>query len=311
LKLPDRFKTALLAGGVLLTGGSLALTYRTDLAADEVDKEYTNQESEFTELGENKIHYRDTGTGDNLVLLHGVASSLHTWSAWADNLKDYFRLIRPDLPGFGLTGPRADSDYSLTSYDTFLNRFFDAVNLNEFSLVGNSFGGYLALRYALKHPDRVNKIILLNTMELEKGWPFPLKIGQYPILNQLNNFTPKTLIRNLLTYLYGNPDRVSEDLVERYYKLLRREGNRQAIVNFVKETMNNSSFNIVKRLGELATPVLIQWGLKDPWFPVSHAEVLRENLNDVSLVTYLAAGHMPMEEIPEQTAQDAKSFLTP
>jgi pimeloyl-ACP methyl ester carboxylesterase len=147
-------------------------------------------------------------------------------------------------------------------------------------------------------------------MGLETSWPFPLKIGQYPVLDQLNRLTPKTLIRNLLTYLYGDSDRIDEQLVERYYKLLRRKGNRRALVSFIKETISDSDFNIEGRLDKLDVPVLIQWGLKDPWFPVSHAEKLRERLNDVSLVTYLAAGHMPMEEIPEQTAQDARSFLT-
>ena len=89
-----------------------------------------------------------------MVLLHGLASSLHTWDAWVDELASSFRLVRLDLPGHGLTGPRADGDYRTAAFVETLARFVDEIGLDTFSLAGNSMGGGISWRYALEHGER-------------------------------------------------------------------------------------------------------------------------------------------------------------
>src|SRR5215470_14554481 len=100
--------------------------------------------------------------GAPLVLLHGMGSSLHTWDAWSDALRSRFRVIRMDLPGFGLTGPNRQDDYRNETYLAFLDAFRSKLGLDGFALAGNSFGGQIAWSYAVAHPGQVRALVLVD-----------------------------------------------------------------------------------------------------------------------------------------------------
>ena len=108
------------------------------------------------------VHYRDEGAGPPLLLLHGTGSSLHTWDAWTDALRGHFRVIRMDLPGFGLTGPNRDDDYRIERYVEFVEAFRRRLGLESFALAGNSLGGEIAWSYTVAHPDRVSALVLVD-----------------------------------------------------------------------------------------------------------------------------------------------------
>ena len=95
-----------------------------DIPVENLKKEYANEQSKFMDVNELQVHYREEGKGFPIVLIHGTASSLHTWNAWAKELKKTNRVIRLDLPAFGITGPNKDADYSIKGYTTFLTHFF-------------------------------------------------------------------------------------------------------------------------------------------------------------------------------------------
>lgn len=127
-------------------------------------KKYTNVYSKFIQIDGNRIHYRDEGQGDVIVLLHGTASSLHTWDEWAQRLSKEFRVIRMDLPGFALTGPDHLSRYEVENDVAFLNKFMARLNLEKVNLVGSSLGGRIAWEYSLLHPNKVKTLTLMNSL---------------------------------------------------------------------------------------------------------------------------------------------------
>ena len=119
-----------------------------DISIEDLKNEYANEQSQFIEVNEMNVHYRDEGKGFPIVLIHGTAASLHTWNDWTKELKKTNRVIRMDLPAFGITGPNKNADYSLQAYTDFLNSFIDKLKLEKFHLAGNSLGGNIAWNYA-------------------------------------------------------------------------------------------------------------------------------------------------------------------
>jgi len=111
---------------------------------DALLEKYTNSHSKFVSLDGNRVHYRDEGQGEVIVLLHGTASSLHTWDEWVQGLSKEYRVIRMDLPGFGLTGPDQENRYEVDDDVAFLNNFLAKLGLNSVHLAGSSLGGRIA-----------------------------------------------------------------------------------------------------------------------------------------------------------------------
>lgn len=120
--------------------------------------------SRFIEVDGFDIHYRDEGSRDKpvLVLIHGVMASLHTWDGWVAELAEHFRIIRLDVPGFGLTGGGRDRDYNGERLVKVFGMFLDRLGLKNVSIAGNSLGGYIAWNYALTQPHRVERLILID-----------------------------------------------------------------------------------------------------------------------------------------------------
>jgi pimeloyl-ACP methyl ester carboxylesterase len=254
------------------------------------------------------VHYRDEGTGPPLVLLHGTASSLHTWNAWTAALSAHHRTIRMDLPGFGLTGPNHSGDYSIGSYVAFLEAFRQALGLTRFALAGNSLGGQIAWSYAVAHPERVSELILVDSAGFPIEKPaLAFTLARVPLLSALlAGMDPRHMVRKTLREAYGDPSRVTPELVERYRLLTLREGNREAFVARANAARTDRSAD----LSSLRVPTLVLWGREDRLIPVSHASRFVEAIPGAELVLYEKVGHVPMEEIGERSAADVERFLS-
>ncbi len=303
-----RTRLALIGTGIL-TAGALIAAYRGDRSPTSVDPKYINSNSCFIDLPQTKIHFRDTGEGPPLLLLHGIGSSLHTWSEWEQYLRDSFRVLHLDLPGFGLSEPYPDNQYSLARYVETLDQFLEQQEVDSVRLAGNSFGGRLALRYGLEHPDKLKKIVLLNPTGLQRKSMLYSYFSPRYIPSLVYRLTPRALVARCLRKLYGDPDRLDPDVVDRYYDLLLRGQNRSNLKRF--HGMIDTPDEVLERfLRKLDVPVMIQRGCRDPWIDVDVADRFHRMLPNSSILTYLSAGHLPMEEIPEQTAHDARSFLS-
>ncbi len=137
-------KKKIFLGLFVALGVAVGLQIKLDLPAAEVERQYLLKESKFADIAGQRVHYTDEGKGEIVVLVHGTAASLHTWQAWTQELKKNFRVIRVDLPAFGLTGPAKDRNYSIKNYVAFLEKFFEFMKVRQINLVGNSLGGHIA-----------------------------------------------------------------------------------------------------------------------------------------------------------------------
>ena len=288
-----------------------------DLSPAELNSRYANSSSKFIKLEGLQqgitLHYRDEGISVEedpdapvLFLLHGIMASLHTWDGWVKTLKDDFRIIRVDIPGFGLTGPYPDDVYNIDRSTDMVNQLSDKLGIKSFSIAGNSMGGYISWNVALRYPEKVERLVLLDAAGYTFKKPMLLGLIQMPVIkDSLSFITPKFIVTQTLNEVYGDASKISDELIERYHQLMLREGNRTAVVS-VLASMGNIDNSAIKTL---KVPTLIQWGEADAWIPLAHAKNFKAEIEGSKLITYPGVGHVPMEEIPQKTAQDARRFL--
>jgi len=279
------------------------------ISIDEMKAKHAYEDSQFIELQGMQVHYRDVGSGPVLILLHGMFSSLHTWEGWIDRLKDDFRVIAVDAPNYGLTGPHPQGMFKHI-YSEFLNDFTDALGITECMLAGNSLGGWMSWEFAARYPDKVKKIILIDAAGFFFIVPWLLITLAMPGATWVSSLIkfPKPAFRSVLKDVYGDPSRLTKDKVNRYYDLMMREGNRSSGANVVHFIRNRGGFptGYLKRITQ---PTLVMWGSKDRWIPKRHVPLFKKNIQQCDAIIYDGLGHMPMEEMPDKTAEDARQFL--
>ncbi len=282
---------------------------RCDIPVEELKKTYANGSSRFVSVDGTDVHYRDEGNGFPLVLVHGTAASLHTWDGWASALSGDFRVIRMDLPAFGLTGPAPDRDYRVGAYVRFLDAFLDTIGVKRCHLAGNSLGGFIAWNYVLAHPDKVEKLILVDAAGYpSRAIPGIFRLVRLPLAGFLGrHIGPRFLIERNIREVYGDDSKITPVLVDRYHRLALREGNRQAFIDRARTDEDYGS--LARAIPEIRVPTLIIWGKEDAWIPLENAHLFERDLPNSVLKIYDGVGHVPMEEIPDITARDTRRFL--
>ncbi|HSW14236.1 MAG TPA: alpha/beta hydrolase [Solimonas sp.] len=315
MKTAVRIVAGLLLVLVLLLAGFIGLSWAPDVPVSQLQARWAKPPSQFVEIGGIKVHLRDEGPQDDavpVILLHGTSSSLHTWDGWAAGLSKERRVIRVDLPGFGLTGPAPDGDYSIAAYMRFMEALFTHFGKEGYIVAGNSFGGRLAWESALSLSSWVQKIVLVDAAGYppkSESVPLGFRVAQVPVLNQLaDSVLPRSLIASSLRNVYGDPAKVSDELVDRYYDLTRREGNRKALVQRFEQAPSGDGSG---RIRVLTLPTLILWGGRDRLIPPESATRFHREISGSELVMFDDLGHVPQEEDPQRTLQPVLGFLGP
>ncbi len=283
-----------------------------DISVEDLKNDYANEQSQFIEVNEMQVHYRDEGDGFPIVLVHGTAASLHTWDAWTHELKKTNRVIRMDLPAFGITGPNKNADYSLEAYTTFLHSFLEKLQLKKFHIAGNSLGGNIAWNYTADYPENVEKLILVDASGLptNKQPPAIFKMAKTPLLKTLFLYvTPKILIKKNIEEVYADDSKITDALVDRYHKMALRIGNRKAFIDRAKTDFGLDSIVNINKLKSIQTPTLLIWGAQDLWIPLGNGIRMDRILVNSKLEVLENSGHVPMEENPNESLKILKNFL--
>ncbi len=271
--------------------------------------------SQFIDLDGQLVHLRDVGPRDDpepLVLVHGAASSLHTWEGWVKALSARHRVITFDLPGFGLSGPRADGRYSGERDARFMLALTDRLQVQRFAIGGNSLGGEVAWRTALLAPQRVTRLILVNATGPD-GAASAMRLGRAVarvpgLQHAFAALLPRPLVVASLRGVYGDASRIDAALVDRYYELLLREGNRRALVQRLRQREPGRDTD---RLGELKLPTLVLWSSRDRLLSPSVARQFQRDIAGSRLVPLDGLGHVPQEEDAARSVAPVLEFLPP
>ncbi|ASV99137.1 alpha/beta fold hydrolase [Paraburkholderia aromaticivorans] len=285
----------------------------TSVPRDELRRRYTQSGSSFVEIMGADVHYIDEGSGDIIVMIHGFASSLHTWNRLADELKREHRVIRLDLPPFGVTGPLRSTSgdietMNLPAYRRFIDTFMQALGISRATFIGNSLGGLISWDYAARHREAVERLVLIDSA----GFPMklPIYIGLFnSALVRVSSpwWLPEAIIKSAVRNVYGDPRKLDALTLRRYVEFFHGEGTREAIGKMVP-TLDFKEVD-TDVLTTLDVPALVLWGAKDRWIPPAHATEFASRIPGAKSVMYPGLGHIPMEEAPERVMADLRAFL--
>ena len=287
----------------------ISIYWKNDIDINELKNKYAYPSSSFISIDGINVHYRDVGKGEAILLIHGTGASLHTWEKWIDILSPGYRVISFDLPGFGLTGPDPNHNYQISRYTAILDSLMVKLKVDSFNIAGNSLGGLVAWHYTTQFPQKILTLNLIDAAGLPqpgKKPPFIFQLAKLPVLSTLlQKITPKIIIEKSMLDVYKNDQLVTEKLIDRYFELSLREGNRTA---FVKRMSQLNEKLVVGDLKNITVPVLIQWGIDDRWIPLSNGYEFQKLIPKAELIIY-ESGHVPMEENPMETVKDYMIFL--
>lgn len=302
---------------LMLTALAVPLVRAPDRAVETLVARWAPPPSDFVDVKGQVVHLRDEGPREDplpVVLLHGTSASLHTWEGWVKAIKPRRRVITLDLPAFGLTGPftgqYAGQPYGGDEYARFVIDVLDALKVQRFVVGGNSLGGEVAWRIATLARERVERLVLVDAIgppfepeSIPMGW----RIARVPVLNKLmEEILPRPVVAQGIVSVYGHPERVSAELVDRYFELTLREGNRRALVERLAAWKPGLD---AERIGTLTLPTLILWGGRDRIVPPAIGQVFAKTIVGSQLVTFDDLGHVPHEEDPERTVKPVLAFI--
>ncbi len=296
----------------LLLAGIVACVYLVwtpDKNGDELIEKYAQPPSQFITISGTRLHYRDSGNKNSptLIFLHGFGSSLHTWDAWASALEQDYRVIRLDLPGFGLSGENEKNDFSDTHDIAVILGLLDTLEVNKASFVGNSLGGKLAWRIAAAYPNRVDKLALISPDGFaSEGFEYDKPHQASWMLNAMTLALPKPLLKMSLLPAYANPNSLSSTMLDRYYDLMCAPGVRKSIVARLNQTVLKDPRPILKTI---QADTLLLWGEDDAMIPIANAQDYLKLIPKVRLEALPKTGHLPQEENVQQSLSVLKKFL--
>jgi pimeloyl-ACP methyl ester carboxylesterase len=319
------FAARLLLWGVLLGSLPLLGCQRMGMATIKdaaLQEKYGSSKSEFATIDGTKVHYRIDGNPDGpaLILLHGVLASTHTWDGWVARLGDKYHIVRIDLPGFGLSEPLKNKNYT----PEYAVEFFEksraqlaidhpelAQKVEKFYLAGNSLGGFISWFYATKHPEHIEKMILIDPIAYQQPLPRIIKFsssGFGGVMSQIA--APRFIVKRNVRKVYGHPESATDETVLRYHELLLKKGHKEAMVEYFKVLRKyNAEDSMAKYVPQVKVPTLLMWGGKDRWVPPALIDKWKRDVEGLQVKIYAEGGHISMEEFPDETAADADAFM--
>jgi pimeloyl-ACP methyl ester carboxylesterase len=302
----------------LATAGGVAATWAPDVPVEQLKTKWAKPPSQFIDIEGLQVHVRDEGTKDSpltpLVLIHGTGDSLFTWDGWVRELtapgNPPRRIVRMDLPAFGLTGPNAAHDYSFEVYVRFITQVMDKLGVQKAIIGGNSLGGHIAWRVATDAPQRVERLILVDATGYPlkpKSVPTGFILASLPGAAHLMPYTlPRSMVQGSLESVYGDPSRVKAETVDLFYDMTLRAGNRKALVRRLEQGYDDD----ITKIATIKRPTLLIWGRKDRLVPLATSGALfAKDIVGSELVVFDDLGHVPHEEAPVPTAAAVRAFL--
>jgi len=283
------------------------------------EQELADADSNFIDINNVTVHYKDTGAGDlTFILLHGFGASAFSWHVVMQPFSAYGRVIAYDRPAFGLTERpmpgewTGESPYSTVANVELLLGLMDALNVNQAILVGNSAGGSVSVAFALKYPERVRALILVDPALGEFGGRFPAWVLPLMAAPQMRHVGP-LLVRSIaqtgndtILQAWHDPNLVTTETIEGYRKPLKTYNWDRALYEF---TIASRPLGLNARFTELKMPVIVIAGDDDRIIPTEYSVQASKDIPGSQLVILPACGHVPHEECPVAFMKAVTGFL--
>jgi len=239
-----------------------------------------------------KIYYLEAGSGPEVILLHGLGGDNGNWRATLPALAARFHVYAPDQIGFGKSDKPA-INYRVATLVDFLNAFYKKVGIAKATLVGNSLGGWVAMNFALQYPDKVSRLVLVDSA----GYSFKRTGGVAPAREVLLGLNPSSLAgtKQLMALVFHNKAFSTDAVAEQVFTEHLRKNDGYTIDSFVDSILRGEDV-VDGRLGALKTPTLIVWGRDDMLVPLAAGKALAEDIAGAQTVVLDDCGHVPQME---------------
>ncbi|MBI5366832.1 MAG: alpha/beta hydrolase [Planctomycetes bacterium] len=263
-------------------------------------------------VGTLDVHYLEQGSGPAVVLLHGYGGSAYDWRHQLAPLAAAgFRVLAPDLKGAGYTSRPEDGHYSAEDQADLVAEFMTAIGVPRAHLVGNSYGGGVALVAALKYAPRFERLVLINSMCYAQKYPFYIWVARAPILGHLSlTLLPdRFMVGYVLHEAYYKKERIPQEVYDEYTWQLGYAGSRAALLRMAHALVPDDMEERQALIRKIPQETLVLWGRHDPIIPLAHGERLRREIVRSRLLILEDCAHVPNQEKPEVVNPLLAEFL--
>jgi pimeloyl-ACP methyl ester carboxylesterase len=267
-------------------------------------------EGSFVDLAGHRTHFIEVGSGDPVILVHGFFFDAFTWHNNLDALSASFRVIAPDLWGFGYS-TREPLDYGYALYTRQLLSLMDALEIEKASIVGHSMGGGAAIHFATHHPDRVDRLLLVDTTGMANPLPVLGRLGNLPVVGELMYGMQSDFFRRmaLKTTWFHDKQHVTDDYLERATRFHKIRGSTETMLSILRKQFFHTLAEEVRALNALNIPTLIVWGKSDMAIPMARGAEMHAELSNSRFVVFDDIGHCPHDESADRFNLLALEFL--
>lgn len=255
-------------------------------------------------------HWLEAGQGKPVVLLHGLGASSYSWREVFPELAGRFRVIAPDLPGFGRSEAPLAHDYALKGQSAWLCAFLDHLGVDAAALAGNSMGGVISLVTAMDAPLRVSRLALLGAPTYLGDHPALLWPMRWPVIGRVyESLLGPSAVRFVGRTAFKDPALLTEDAVEEYSISLRSAAGRRATAEFLRRAIPPDARERMSRYPSLAQEILVICGDSDGVVPLASARRFCAEAPKAKLLEIAACGHAAQEEKPRIVAGALAQFF--
>jgi pimeloyl-ACP methyl ester carboxylesterase len=269
-------------------------------------------EDRYVMIDHVNYHYREyPGAGPDVFLLHGFASSTYTWEKVIPYLTGRgYHVWALDMKGSGWSDKPEDTKYDTVTLMEEVNRWMDVMGLKNVVFAGNSLGGAVALLMALEHPDKTDRLILIDSAGYPIRKPFVIRLAKMPFAAEIVRlFFGRWVVKRTLKEVFYNDEMITEEQIDAYFLRLSTENSLYAKTALARSLDFDALSSYTKRIPGIKNRTLILWGKDDAWIPLESGYRFSRDLANSKLVILPECGHIPQEEKPERTAEFMIDFI--
>ena len=270
------------------------------------------QTGNFVTVDGTKTFYIDRGDGPTVVLLHGLPLSSWEWRQFIPVLAERYRVIAPDIYGFGYSDRSGDADYSWPAYGEWLHRFLDAIEVDRAVFVVTDIAGPISFELLSAHPEKVSGLVIANTWYTDEAFhmPFLLKLLKWSPTGWMGVYaTNRPMVGMQARALFADVEKSKGVFEEQVWMNVKTIQSRKVLQKVIRGFRPDRAHMYRRSLHMFEGPVLLAWGEQDPAIPPENIDLFKLLLPQAEVERYADAGHFIAQEKPRDFSARILEFL--